>query len=361
MPPTLALGGHQKTAVAVGGGERIVLGPHVGDLDGVATRAAFARAADAMSDAARPASRDRRLRRASRLPQHAARRDAAAMPVARVPHHLAHALACMVDNGLAPPVLAVAWDGTGYGGDGTIWGGEFLAIDGASLAPRRASAAVPPARRRGGGARAAPRRARRAACVRSATRRSRCRDLPPLAAFQPAERRAAADHAGARRQRAAHLQRRAAVRRGRGASRPVPARELRGRGGDGCSKPPPMRAATPLAPAVLAEAADGIVIDWRPTLRCRRRGARRRGRRPAAFTTRSPRPSSPSRGASASRACCSPAAASRMRVLTERTAERLRRGRLRAALAPPRAAQRRRPRGRPGRLRRATADRRRCA
>jgi hydrogenase maturation protein HypF len=46
--------------------------------------------------------------------------------VHRVQHHWAHALACMAENELAPPVLAVSWDGTGFGPDGTIWGGEFL-------------------------------------------------------------------------------------------------------------------------------------------------------------------------------------------------------------------------------------------
>ena len=46
----------------------------------------------------------------------------------RVPHHLAHVLAGCLDNGIDGPVLGVAWDGTGYGGDGTIWGSEFLAV-----------------------------------------------------------------------------------------------------------------------------------------------------------------------------------------------------------------------------------------
>ena len=45
-----------------------------------------------------------------------------------VQHHLAHVLSCMAENELAPPVLGVAWDGTGYGPDGTIWGGEFLSV-----------------------------------------------------------------------------------------------------------------------------------------------------------------------------------------------------------------------------------------
>ena len=49
-----------------------------------------------------------------------------AIPVIPVQHHYAHVLSCMVDNRIAPPVLGIAWDGTGYGLDGTIWGGEFL-------------------------------------------------------------------------------------------------------------------------------------------------------------------------------------------------------------------------------------------
>jgi len=49
--------------------------------------------------------------------------------VVRVQHHYAHVLACMAENGIESPVLGISWDGSGYGTDGTIWGGEFLAID----------------------------------------------------------------------------------------------------------------------------------------------------------------------------------------------------------------------------------------
>lgn len=45
-----------------------------------------------------------------------------------VQHHYAHALACMAENQLTGNVFAVVWDGSGYGTDGTIWGGEFLQI-----------------------------------------------------------------------------------------------------------------------------------------------------------------------------------------------------------------------------------------
>ena len=46
-----------------------------------------------------------------------------------VQHHHAHIVSCMVDNDLEPPVLGVAFDGTGYGEDGHIWGGEFLLVE----------------------------------------------------------------------------------------------------------------------------------------------------------------------------------------------------------------------------------------
>ena len=45
-----------------------------------------------------------------------------------VQHHVAHVLSCMAENEIEPPVLGVSWDGTGYGLDGTIWGGEFFLV-----------------------------------------------------------------------------------------------------------------------------------------------------------------------------------------------------------------------------------------
>jgi hydrogenase maturation protein HypF len=45
-----------------------------------------------------------------------------------VQHHYAHILSCMTENEIDPPVLGVAWDGTGWGVDGTVWGGEFLRV-----------------------------------------------------------------------------------------------------------------------------------------------------------------------------------------------------------------------------------------
>jgi hydrogenase maturation protein HypF len=59
------------------------------------------------------------------------RAKATSKPLLQIQHHHAHAAACMVDNGLIGdhPVIGISFDGTGYGPDGAIWGGEFLIAD----------------------------------------------------------------------------------------------------------------------------------------------------------------------------------------------------------------------------------------
>lgn len=186
VTPTLAVGGHQKNAVTVVGDGRIVLGPHTGDLDQAETRAAFTRAVDgltALHDVAPNAVA------CDAHPDYFSTHFAESMgtEVRRVPHHLAHVLSGMLDNGLSGPVLGVAWDGTGYGGDGTIWGGEFLAVDGAHY---RRAAHLLPFRLPGGEATVRePRRAALGALHAVFGEAALAMtELPPVAAFSPSER-----------------------------------------------------------------------------------------------------------------------------------------------------------------------------
>jgi hydrogenase maturation protein HypF len=107
----------------------------------------------------------------------------------RIQHHTAHVLSCMADNGLSGPVLGVAWDGTGFGPDGTVWGGEFLSVDPAWSVCRTAHLRQFPLP---GGDRAAlePRRSA-AGVIRALSGRDPFEAFPRLAAaFEPASREA---------------------------------------------------------------------------------------------------------------------------------------------------------------------------
>jgi len=124
--PILAVGGHQKAAVALSNGEQAILGPHIGDLDSVAERERWeAQVAGLLSLYGSSPS----ILVGDRHPDYASTRWAAEQPQRFVPvqHHHAHVVAGMIENHwLDRTVLGVAFDGTGFGDDGTVWGGEFL-------------------------------------------------------------------------------------------------------------------------------------------------------------------------------------------------------------------------------------------
>jgi hydrogenase maturation protein HypF len=128
LPPIAATGAHQKNTVAIANGQDIFVSQHIGDLGTApavnASRAAMQslRALYDFNPAA--VACDLHLDYASTRAA-----EAAGVPIIRVQHHYAHVLACMAENQIDAPVLGVAWDGTGYGTDGTIWGGEFLRVN----------------------------------------------------------------------------------------------------------------------------------------------------------------------------------------------------------------------------------------
>jgi hydrogenase maturation protein HypF len=127
--PVLALGGDLKNAIALVVEGEAFVSQHLGDLDDFETRLAFEQTVGdllSMYDV-KPAE----LIVAHDLhPQFKSTQFATAMPARRhiaVQHHHAHIASVMAEHGLLDePVVGVALDGTGYGGDGTIWGGEFF-------------------------------------------------------------------------------------------------------------------------------------------------------------------------------------------------------------------------------------------
>jgi hydrogenase maturation protein HypF len=163
-PTILALGAHLKNTVALCLGSRVrethqdspapypttpdspvrsthptpvVLSAHIGDLDNLPGVQVFQRAIEDLVKffAVTPATVACDLH-----PDYASTREAQSLaarwgvPLVRVQHHHAHVAAAIAEHGLEGPVLGLAWDGTGYGIDGTIWGGEILQSEGADFA-----------------------------------------------------------------------------------------------------------------------------------------------------------------------------------------------------------------------------------
>ncbi len=128
-PPLLAVGGHLKNAFALARGRLIYQSQHLGDLENLTGLEFFRESLEhlmrtfeieptVVAHDLHPGYLSTTLAR-----EWAAERN---LPLIAVQHHHAHIAGCMAEHALAGPVIGLSLDGTGYGTDGKIWGGEVL-------------------------------------------------------------------------------------------------------------------------------------------------------------------------------------------------------------------------------------------
>lgn len=127
--PLLAVGAQMKNSAALAVGRNVFLTQPVGDLENAQAYRALPRVIADFETlfGAAPVRVACDLHPDYQSTRLAEKRD---LPLVRVQHHHAHALSCMAEHSVCGPALGVAWDGTGFGPDGTVWGGEFLRING---------------------------------------------------------------------------------------------------------------------------------------------------------------------------------------------------------------------------------------
>ncbi|MGF1664794.1 MAG: carbamoyltransferase HypF [Acidimicrobiia bacterium] len=129
-PPVLAVGGELKATACLTSGDHAFMSQHIGDMGNLETLQAFERAVEHMTSlfATEPAALacDAHPRY---LSAQWARRVAGDRPVIEVQHHHAHLASLLAEHRHPGPFIGFSFDGTGYGADGTIWGGEVMVAD----------------------------------------------------------------------------------------------------------------------------------------------------------------------------------------------------------------------------------------
>ena len=128
VPPIISVGAHLKNAVALSAGPNAFITQHLGDLETPHALGAFRNVID---DLKKLYDVSPGIIACDAHPDYLSTKFAEQTRLSRisVQHHYAHILSCMAENEVSPPALGISWDGTGYGLDGTIWGGEFLVLN----------------------------------------------------------------------------------------------------------------------------------------------------------------------------------------------------------------------------------------
>lgn len=127
VPQVLACGGQMKNTFCINRGDQFYLSQYIGDLDDWET---FQSYQESIRHFQRMLESQPRVVAHDLHPDYLSTRYALEQEISSkigVQHHQAHIASCMAENNLEEPVLGVAFDGTGYGEDGHIWGGEFFA------------------------------------------------------------------------------------------------------------------------------------------------------------------------------------------------------------------------------------------
>ncbi|UFH60766.1 carbamoyltransferase HypF [Sulfurovum mangrovi] len=130
---TLALGANQKSTIAIGFGKEVILSPHIGDLDSISSVEYYKKNIETLE---RIYHFKPDMIVHDKHPNYESTKHAKSLishnsllTVCDVQHHYAHILGVMAEKQLTGKVLGVAFDGTGYGDDGKLWGGEFFVCD----------------------------------------------------------------------------------------------------------------------------------------------------------------------------------------------------------------------------------------
>lgn len=129
----LAMGSDLKNAFAVNKGSEVLVGPHIGDLQNASTHATLEWTIDRYEKLF--SIRPEKIIVDSHpqfFSSHLGERIGKSSQISVIPvqHHHAHIASVMAEHNLEGPVLGIAMDGTGYGPDGSVWGGEFLLCKG---------------------------------------------------------------------------------------------------------------------------------------------------------------------------------------------------------------------------------------